>query len=66
MDISSITDEHFNRTSHGSHPLQQIKQGYNSAMHFFFNHKGLESEIQESLEKQQLSDLPGTSPPTKV
>ena len=53
MDISPITDEHYNRTSHGSHPLLQMKQCYNSA-------KRLESEmeseeIQESQEKQQLS-----------
>ena len=41
MDISPITDEHYNRTSHGSHPLLlQIKQGYNSAMQFFSVTKG--------------------------
>ena len=61
MDISPITDEHYNRTSHGSHPLLQMKQGYNSATQFFFSHKRLESEmeskeIQESQEKQQLSE----------
>ena len=40
MDISPITDEHYNRTSHGSHPLLQMKQGYNSATQFFSVTKG--------------------------
>ena len=39
MDISPITDEHYNRTSHGSHPLLQMKQGYNSATQFFQSQK---------------------------
>ena len=40
MDISLITDEPYNRTSHGSHPLLQMKQGYNSATQFFSVTKG--------------------------
>ena len=38
--LSPITDEHYNRTSHGSHPLLQMKQGYNSAMQLFSVTKG--------------------------
>ena len=44
MDISPITDEHYNRTSHGSHPLLQMKQGYNSATQFFSVTKGWEAK----------------------
>ena len=40
MDIRPITDEHYNRTSHGLHPLLQMKQGYNSATQFFSVTKG--------------------------
>ena len=46
MDISPIADEHYNRTSHGSHPLLQMKQGFNSAMQFFIGHKRMESEME--------------------